>query len=268
MGSSRPALHIVLGESAGGTLRVALRQAHRDGEVLSFNDDLSFGPIDPPVPMMRAAWAKTELCFPDEATAALHDTLDRHWDPAVSAEKRVIWFSRRTAREFCGFLELVSRMGRQEYEVVDLSSVGVPYRTGNGGSEKSRAILGLAEISPDAVRENALWDRAVSLSDGECQHYRRSWRRLRRENAPFRVLDGDAVVSAPIEIYDDVVLSCVTADWCRTACIVGEAMARSLHEVGDLVLFGRLRKLIEAGKLDARGDLETIRGSEVRLARR
>jgi hypothetical protein len=45
-------------------------------------------------------------------------------------------------------------------------------------------------------------------------------------------------------------------------------MARSLREVGDLVLFGRLRKLIDAGKLDVRGDLGTIRGSEVRLARR
>jgi hypothetical protein len=64
-----------------------------------------------------------------------------------------------------------------------------------------------------------------------------------------------------------VLLSCVNAEWCRTACIIGEAMARSLHHVRDLVLFGRLRKLIDTGKLDARGDLRTIRGSEVRLAR-
>jgi hypothetical protein len=145
----------VFGESAGGTLRVALREAHRDGEVLSFNDDLSFGPIDPPVPMVRAAWARTELCFPDEAT--LHDTLDRLWHPVRSVEKRVVWFSRRTAREFCGFLELVSQMGRQKYDVVDLTGVEVPYRTGDGGSEKSRTILSLAEISPDGVREHALW---------------------------------------------------------------------------------------------------------------
>jgi len=33
-------LHIVFGESAGGALRLALRQAGRDDEVLSFDDDL------------------------------------------------------------------------------------------------------------------------------------------------------------------------------------------------------------------------------------
>ena len=49
-------------------------------------------------------------------------------------------------------------------------------------------------------------------------------------------------------------------------------MARSLgdpdRQVGDLVLFGRLRKLIDAGKLNARGDVVTLRGVEVRLSRR
>ena len=36
-------LHIVFGESAGGVLRLALRQAGRDDEVLSLDEDLSFG---------------------------------------------------------------------------------------------------------------------------------------------------------------------------------------------------------------------------------
>jgi hypothetical protein len=75
-------LHIVFGESAGGALRLALRQADRDDELLSFNDDLSFGPIDPPNPIVRAAWARTELYFPDATTATLADSLDRFWQRA------------------------------------------------------------------------------------------------------------------------------------------------------------------------------------------
>jgi hypothetical protein len=50
-------LHIVFGESAGGTLRLALSQAGRGDEVLSFNDDLSFGPINTPARIVRADWA-------------------------------------------------------------------------------------------------------------------------------------------------------------------------------------------------------------------
>ena len=56
-------LHIVFGESAGGALRLALRQAGRDDEVLSFDDDLSFGPIAPADPIVRAAWAGPSCTF-------------------------------------------------------------------------------------------------------------------------------------------------------------------------------------------------------------
>ena len=87
-----------------------------------------------------------------------------------------------------------------------------------------------------------------------------------------RVVEGDIVISASAEIYDNMLLSCVTADWCSAARILVAAMTRSLNDsarrAGDLVLFGRLRKLIDAGKLDARGDLATLRGSEVRLSSR
>jgi hypothetical protein len=221
-----PMLHIVFGESAGGMLRLALRQADRDDEVLSFNDDLSFGPINPPVPITRAAWARAELYFSDNALSVLSGA-EEFWHTARSAQKRVVWFSRRTACEFCGFLEFVSQMGTQSYEVVDLTGVEIPHRTHDGRSA-NHVIFRLAELSPDEVRENALWDRAVPLSPEERRQSERSWQRLRRENAPFRVVEGDAVISASIEVYDDMLLSCLTTDWCRTARIIGDAMARSL----------------------------------------
>src|SRR5215469_12402866 len=151
-------LHIVFGESAGRTLRLALRQAGRGDEVLSFNDDLSFGPIDTSAPIVRAAWARTELYFPDAATAVLADGSDRFWHRARSAQKRVVWFSRRTAREHCGVLELVSQMGRRTYEVIDLSGLEIRFPT-HGGVRAKRMVLSLAELSPDLVCDNALWDR-------------------------------------------------------------------------------------------------------------
>src|SRR5262249_3175317 len=127
----------------------------------------------------------------------------------------------------------------------------IPSRTRDGRAA-DRTILGLAELSPNEVRENALWDRAVPLSAEERQRYCRIWQRLRRENAPFRVIEGDTIISASIEVYDDMLLSCLTTEWSRAARAIGDAMAKSLGDprgqVGDLVLFGRLRKLIDAGK--------------------
>src|SRR5262249_2303007 len=106
----------------------------------------------------------------------------------------------------------------------------------------------------------------------ERRRYRQSWQRLRRENAPFRVVKGDIVISASAEIHDDMLLSSMTADWCSAARVIATAMAESAddprHRPRDLVVFGRLRKLIDAGKLYARGDLATLRSTEVCLSQR
>ena len=261
----------MFGESAGGTLRLALRQAGRDDDVIAFTDDLSFGPIDPPAPTARVAWARSELYFPKGATAGLDKSTTRFWQAARSAEKRMVWFSRRNACEYCGFLESVSQLRRRSYEVVDLTGVQLPFRA-HAGESATRQILGLAELNPAQVRESALWERAVPLSADERRRHRRSWQRLRSANAPFRVVEGDILVSAPIEIYDDMLLSCVPADWFSAARVIGDAIARGSrdprHQAGDLVLIGRLRRLIHAGKVEARSDFATLRTSHVRLSQR
>ena len=40
-------LHVVFTPSGAGNLREALKNAGRDGQVVTFFDDLSFGPINP-----------------------------------------------------------------------------------------------------------------------------------------------------------------------------------------------------------------------------
>src|SRR6516162_1609066 len=109
-----------------------------------------------------SAWARTELYFPDATTATLADSLDRFWQRARSVKKPVVWFSRRTASEHCGFLELVSQIGRRSYAVVDAGAV-IFYPTRNDG-RVAPAMLSLSELSPDLVRANAIWDRAAPLS--------------------------------------------------------------------------------------------------------
>jgi len=126
-------------------------------------------------------------------------------------------------------------------------------------------LLGLGQLSPGYVRENALWGRATELAPALGARYRESWRRLRAENAPFRIVKDLKLVSAPITVHDDVLLACAGARWRKSARVVGEALASGHGHVSDVVLFGRLRRLVEGGKLEARGDLSVARSSEVRL---
>ncbi|MES1151302.1 MAG: DUF1835 domain-containing protein, partial [Dongia sp.] len=91
------------GDSAGGSLRTAIRNAGCDDEVLAFRDDLSCGPIDPDSPSVRAAWWAQ---FYDEMDVYLAG--NGFWERVAATEDRlVVWFSRHSASEFAFFLSWV-----------------------------------------------------------------------------------------------------------------------------------------------------------------
>jgi len=248
-----PALHIAIGHAAGGTLRQA-GLAREGGKIIAFPDDLSYGPIDPPDAALRVAWVGRELGSRSD-DAGLAGVLETFWAAALAAPgRRVVWFSRRSASDYAGFLECLWRFGETPCEAIDLTDVTLPQRL---------PVFGLGELSPDQVHASALWARAAPIPAALGDRYRAMWRRLRAENAPFRVVKNLALVSAPITVFDDVLLACAGAKWRKSARVVGEALASS--HVGDLVLFGRLRRLVEAGTLEGRGDFSEMRASEVRL---
>jgi hypothetical protein len=252
---SDPVLHIVFSESAGGTLRQA-GFGRKGGKIVVFPDNLSFGPIDPPDPVARLAWVEKELGLTDGGDW-LAGALETFWAAAQPAPgRRVVWFSRRSASDYAGFLECLWRFGEARCDVVDLTDV-VPQRL---------PVFGLGELHPDYVRENALFARAKELPPAIGAQYRETWRRLRAENAPFRIVKDLKLVSAPMTVHDDLLLACAGVKWRKSARVIGEAIADGYGHVGDLVLFGRLRRLVEAGKLEARGDLSAMGSSEVRLS--
>ena len=53
-----PVLHIVFGAYGAKTLRKDIQVMSRPDEVVSFDDDLTFGPIEPFDPVARWAWAR------------------------------------------------------------------------------------------------------------------------------------------------------------------------------------------------------------------
>jgi len=257
---SEAVAHIVIGDSAGGSLRKALGEAGQDAEVIVIRDDLSIGPIDPPDAKLRIAWVRQELSFPQEECRWLAKAT-AFWDSALSASgRRVIWVVRRAAHEYAGFLELLWRLGDEPCEVIDLTDLNMVWRDGTRSS-----ILSMGELHHNRIRENAFWDRATPLAPTARARYREMWRKLRAENAPFRVVADQDLVSAPISFFDELLLSCTGTDWQKTARVIGDAIGKYEGRVGDLVLLGRVRTLVAAGALEARGDLSAMRSSKLRL---
>jgi hypothetical protein len=263
-GEARPVLHVVFNMSAAASLRQALAQLGRDERVIGFPDDLSFGPIDPPSTALRAAWAEQELGITEWGDGAAENAF---WADVMSrASLPVAWVSRRCTGEYSGFLEFLQRIGDAPFRVVDLTDV---LFARSGGQPPSPAFA-FGIVTPRQMIEAGLIEQQKDLAAAELDAYHSKWRHLKAENAPLRIVSSLGLVSAPITCFDDLMKSCVTAEWQKGARVVGEALGRMMDEpfcqTGDMVLWARVCALAEAGVIESRGDFGSMRESFFRRA--
>jgi hypothetical protein len=276
-----PILHVAFTDTGTADLREALKTSRRDDAVVSLADNLSFGPIDPVDPEARRNWVEKELGFAGWPSTPEQDgdngwqdiMVKAHafWNESLSEQHRKIaWVSRRSAMEYAGFLEWLWRLGDAPCEVVDLTEVKISSRPEHGPPRRPRSAMSLAMLGPDTICNNDLWDLAEPLQMSARGRYLDLWRQLRSENAPLRVIDGDKLVSAPIDFFDSLLLSHVKANWQKVAMVVGKALTDqtmdSVFQTCDIVLAARINALVKSRVLEFKGwDPFAIRFSEIRL---
>jgi Protein of unknown function/Domain of unknown function (DUF1835) len=241
-------LHIAPGDSAGGSLIRAIRDAGLDDEVLRFRDDLSCGPIDSDEASARAAWWSQ---FYDMPEVAAH--LDEFWKRvAATVDRLVVWFGRHSASEHAFFLAWADRLGDRAYEYIDVTGLRFPRRDGSGMGEPVQSV---GIMNPDMLRSVLGTERA--LTPKRRMEAIRAWRRLKAENAPFRIVTAEGLASAPVDCYDRLILERATSGWRRVARIIGDVMGHNYEpyiQVGDVMLHNRVVALVCEGKLLADGD--------------
>ena len=262
---SHPVTHITFGVHGERGLRVALKKAGRRERAVPLWDDFSLGPIDSRDSAARWEWATRELgLFPH--SRRLFTKQNNAWDAALSSgTRKVAWVARRWAHEYCGFLEWLWRFSDEACDVVDLHNLLVNRNHLDGTSGRYNArCLGdlLAEEIYD--NDNALWDLARPLSDERRRYFHDVWRKLRAENAAFRVWKNGELVSAPITHYDDIILGHAGPRLLKVAWVIRRPKEPDpAYEACKYVLHGRLNKLVEAGQLEAYGDISRPGYSEV-----
>jgi hypothetical protein len=254
-------LHIAPGDSAGGSLKRAIQDDGRDDGVLSWPDDLSCGPIAADDPSERAGWWAPFYDDPD-----IEGCLNAFWDRVATTDDRlVIWFGRHRASELAFFLAWADRLGDRPYEIVDVTGRQLPLkrRDGSSGLYPMQAV---GMINSDGLRSLFGSQQPVTaeILEESCQ----TWRRLKAENAPFRVVTAAGLISAPVDHFDPLILERTTPEWKKVARIVGETMGYNSEpymQVGDVMLRMRVVALVAEGKLLADGDPWDMRSCQVRL---
>ena len=259
----KPVLHVVFGMSAAGSLRQVLEMLGRAERVIGCLDDLSFGPINPGDAPSRNAYLNSIWC--NEAGDEWEDWVGTFWDDAAdSAVLPVAWVNRRAAYEYANFLQFLHCLNGAPCEVVDMTEVPFHKHDGTTGTMASFGI-----VTPKMMIDADVLSLRTQLEPAQRDAHATMWARLREENAMFRLATPAGLVSAPEDVFDPLILKHVTSDWQRAARVVGDALGQQLDEpyrqVGDNMLWHRLQALADAGLVEGRGDMLTLRGSEVRL---
>lgn len=251
---SKPLVHVVFGESAGGALRQALKQAGIAEQILPCPDRFALGPIDGGSVQDRMDWVRYSLpgVADDRYYLPTPAEMGLFWEQFHDAvNKKVIWFSRRVSNEYCCFLECLQRADSDDQLLINDFTSHPP----------------VSHLHPEELI--GFYGDWEPLAQSDREKYLREWSLLRSENSAFRVLADGRLVSAPIEFFDEQILSNVKDRWRKAARVVGETMALNWHgdyynDVGDLVLLSRLNYLVDQGQVLARGNRTKMRGLEVR----
>lgn len=244
-------LHIAPGDSAGGSLIQAIRDAGRDDQVLPFRDDLSCGPIDPEEPSVRAAWWAQ---FYESSGVAV--TLSEFWERVTTTDDRlVVWFGRHSAQELAFFLAWTDRLRERPYQIIDVTGRRFPFRRQDGSTAFSRPVQAASIVRPDGLKSLLGTERPITPQERD--ESRQRWRRLLSENAAFRIVTETGLISSSIDHFDPLLLAQTTPEWQTVARIVGNTMGYNsdpYFQVGDLMLHTRVVALLDQGRLLADGD--------------
>jgi hypothetical protein len=270
MRMQEPTLHIVFDRHGAETLAKDIWVMSRPDRIALLEDDLSYGPIAPPDPLARWAWAKREFRLRPHEKRRFVKAAD-FWKAALSnADRRIVWMTRQHGDEYAGFLEFVSRLDDESpCDVVDLTELEIECRL--PGHRVVRRLPSLGSLQPWQVLQNELWDTAVPLTPKLRPRHRRTWEKLRAENAALRLLKRRKFVSAPITVFDELLLSCCDSRFHKCARVISHTLEK-LHDdkidIGWEVLAGRLRQFVLEGRLEGAGTMSRMTHSEVRLPAR
>ena len=248
-------LHLALGDSAAGCLRVACRTHGLAGTELSIPDDLSHGPLDDGyarIDYMRACYRGYDDWAFDvtDASAPWRNVIE--WLEREKPGAVVIWSGDNVSEST--FLAMACWQLRHWPEPV--LSVKIPERD----NPPYVAIHKPAELAD-------LYSTAHELADSERVVLSEDFERIRSETGLLRRRENGRIIGVPVGHYDCYLLESCTPAWTPAPRVVGAAMARcdTRNLLSDLFFASRLQILIDAGHIEADAMRTRLRDYAVRL---
>ena len=263
-------IHVIFGHSIAETLREALPLLGSMERVIGLPDMLSVGPIDPPDRELRRDWARSVLrvaATPSDERGVVSHEGEQAWATATAPGiAPVFWACLSSPAEHACFLAFAARMEGRPFDLVDATDLDFS----TIGGVRSPSSLGWLRAQDILAADLYARRRPVSLDERRTAS--EAWSRLRRENAPFRIVRDGRLVSAPLTHYDALLVEQARPEWEIAIRLIGRVVT-TFHGAptgdgtdGDL-LFGRMLTLGEDRLLEVAGPGPGMRDYQVRRPR-
>jgi hypothetical protein len=263
--------HIVFGDSAAGSLKYFFRinQNEYNGEVLSFREDYSVGPlhgIDTENGLgIRREWVKRVYQKINEEDLLMH--FDKDLMKAYEAIKNipedsgiVIWHG-ENAIDQTGLRYLCDLLGNRGIREMDVSSCFKEERDGT-----RKFVRALGECTPEEIKDIII--DIKEMGEERCCLLADDWNNIMEATKNLRILIEGRIIRVEESYYDEEILSNCSTEFMKAARVIGATMGNSEQHVGDTYIDYRLRILVENGKVEHRGRLVSMRDFEVRVSGR
>ncbi|MCK7554612.1 DUF1835 domain-containing protein [Chitinophaga sedimenti] len=269
-------LHIVFGQSSAAALKAAFElDPMLQGELLCFEEDLSVGPLfildTPDGKAARKQWWNQVQDIPapvvdPEAPAAEPvpepDPVKELKGRLREEEELEVWiWAGQNATDVCGYFWLVSQLERFSGRIHILYLNNLPFLNEKGGVFYPTH---LSQILPKEFLKAKKLVRAVSTAEFELDG--EEWRRLMNENAGVRLLEGGKKLRGEAaDFYDKELMGQATKEFQKASKVISAVTGKFKYPVMDQFLCWRLKELIKAEQLQARGELKTMKEFEVKV---
>jgi hypothetical protein len=160
-----------------------------------------------------------------------------------------IWMG-QNQHDVCGYYWLMCQLKNYQGRIQVLYLNNLPFI-----SEKGSLFYPthLYQIRPREFLKARKLARQITLSEFELDPD--EWKRLCSENAMVRILEGGKkITSKEASFYDQELLNILTGSFQKVNKVLFTALGKMKVQTGDVFLAGRIRKLIEEGKIEFQGD--------------
>ena len=242
------------------------------GEVILIEDDFAVGPLKDLYTAegwaARKEWWRGVLAGGDcEGRVDSGEVKDDVASVAALKEKlgqdpsEIVWiWAAQNKHDVSGYYWLMSQLKDLQGRIFILYLNNLPFI-----NEKGNIFypVNLFEIPAREFLKARKLARPITLSEFEIDPD--EWSKLCNEDKGVRTLEGGKKLAQyGYDFFDEDLRKFITGDWIKASKLIHQFLSKSKQTTGDAYVLWRLKQLIEAGEIEAQGEIKSMKEFEIK----